>query len=120
VRVLVVRAVPGALDHGRHRSGEDMLPDEARGECGDLIGALRVRIVPAPLDHRDGAESGGHRGDDSLGLGPGVGPVGVLVPMMTRAGQEMRGSAAPASAGDVFRVLRVVARGPGPRITVIR
>src|SRR5580704_19378720 len=59
-------------------SGEDALPEEARDEHGELMGALRVGIVPGPLDHRDAAESGGHLGDDPLGLSPGVGPVGVL------------------------------------------
>src|SRR5580704_19640785 len=56
-------------------SGEDALPEEARDEHGELMGALRVGIVPGPLDHRDAAESGGHLGDDPLGLSPGVGPV---------------------------------------------
>src|ERR1700742_3393827 len=60
-------------------SGGETVADEAGDEPGDLIGTLRVNIVPAALDHRDRAGPGGHRGHDPLGLGPGVGPVGVLV-----------------------------------------
>src|ERR1700743_2716059 len=60
----------------RRRSSADAIADEGRDEPGDLLGALGVRIVPGPLEHRDGAEPGRHRGRDPVGLGPGVGPVG--------------------------------------------
>src|ERR1700753_2840327 len=52
----------------RRRSGPDAIADEGCDEPGDLVGALGVRIVPSSLEHRGGAEPGGHRGHDPLGL----------------------------------------------------
>src|ERR1700759_232908 len=60
---------PLLLSRPRGCSSAAAIADEGRDEPGDLIGALGVRIVPGPLDHGDGTESGGHLGHDPLGLG---------------------------------------------------
>src|SRR5208282_6108092 len=55
---------------GTHAPGE-----EAGHERGDLVGALRVRVVPGAVDGLDRPEPGRQVRRDRLALGPGIGEV---------------------------------------------